>query len=36
MTIGAIIFMAFTWFLVIALNVYSFAKIFKNKRNNGG
>ena len=36
MTIGAILFMALTWFLVIALNVFSFARIFMNKRNNGG
>ena len=36
MTIGAILFMALTWILVIGLNVFSFTKFFMNKRNNGG
>jgi hypothetical protein len=32
MTFGAVIFMAITWFLVIALNVFCFAKIFLTHR----
>ena len=33
MSIGAILFMALTWFLVIALNVFSFVRIFGKKNN---
>lgn len=36
MNLGAILFMSLTWFLVIALNIFSFVRLFSNKRNNGG